>query len=90
MYLGKLRRTLILAKSRRRPAGGRQGLRASSGSRSASSCARPAPGRLPALDVLQPEVLDADRLCKQTGTPDALIAERLLMTVAARAKRLGL
>ncbi len=34
--------------------------------------------------------LQADRLCKQTGTPDALIAERLILTVAAKAKRLGL
>ncbi len=45
---------------------------------------------LDALDVVQPEVLDADRACKRTGSPDALIAERLLLTIAARAKRLGL
>ena len=44
---------------------------------------------LPELDRIQPEVLDADRACKTAGSPDALIAERLLMTVAARAKRLG-
>ena len=42
------------------------------------------------LDRIQPEVLDADRACKTAGSPDALIAERLLMTVAARARRLGL
>jgi DNA polymerase III subunit delta len=42
------------------------------------------------LDRLQPELLDADRACKQTGSPDRLIAERLAMTVAARARRLGL
>ena len=42
------------------------------------------------LDSLQPEVLDADRACKQTGSPDALIAERLMLGVAGRARRLGL
>jgi len=42
------------------------------------------------LDALQPELLAADRACKQTGAPDQLIAERLALTIAARAKRLGL
>ncbi len=42
------------------------------------------------LDRLQPQVLDADRTCKQTGSPDHLIAERLALSVAGRAKRLGL
>jgi DNA polymerase-3 subunit delta len=42
------------------------------------------------LDTLQPDVLDADRACKQTGSPDALIAERLALTIAGRARRLGL
>ena len=42
------------------------------------------------LDALQPELLDADRACKQTGSPDALIAERLALTIAGRARRLGL
>ncbi len=42
------------------------------------------------LDRLAPELLDADRACKQTGSPDRLIAERLAMTVAGRARRLGL
>lgn len=46
--------------------------------------------RLPDLDVLQPEILDADRACKSTGAPDALLSERLAMTVAGRARRLGL
>jgi DNA polymerase-3 subunit delta len=45
---------------------------------------------LDALDALQPEVLEADRGCKTTGWPDALISERLALTVAARAKRRGL
>ncbi len=42
------------------------------------------------LDRLQPEVLAADKACKTTGSPDQLIAERLALTVAGRARRLGL
>lgn len=42
------------------------------------------------LDRLQPEVLAADRACKTAGSPDRLIAERLALTVAGRARRLGL
>jgi len=42
------------------------------------------------LDRLQPDLLEADRVCKQTGSPDRLIAERLAMTIAGRARRLGL
>ena len=42
------------------------------------------------LDKLQEAVLGADRACKQTGSPDTLIAERLALTIAGRARRLGL
>jgi len=42
------------------------------------------------LDRIQPEFLNADRLCKTTGSPDQLIAERLALAVAGRARRLGL
>ncbi len=42
------------------------------------------------LDTLQPELFEADRACKSTGSPDGLIAERLALSIAARAKRLGL
>jgi len=42
------------------------------------------------LDGLQPEVFEADRACRQTGSPDGLIAERLALSIAARARRLGL
>jgi DNA polymerase-3 subunit delta len=45
---------------------------------------------LPQLTELQPEVLAADRACKITGSPDHLIAERLALAIAAKAKRLGL
>jgi DNA polymerase-3 subunit delta len=46
--------------------------------------------KLEDLDRLQPELLAADRACKTTGSPDRLIAERLALAVASRAKRLGL
>ncbi|HYF22473.1 MAG TPA: DNA polymerase III subunit delta [Caulobacteraceae bacterium] len=42
------------------------------------------------LDAVQPDVLDADRACKTSGSPDHLIAERLLLSIAGRARRLGL
>lgn len=42
------------------------------------------------LDTLQPDVHAADRACKQSGAPAALLAERLVMSIAARARRLGL
>jgi DNA polymerase-3 subunit delta len=42
------------------------------------------------LDKVQPDVLAADQACKQTGSPDRLIAERLALTIAGRARRLGL
>jgi DNA polymerase-3 subunit delta len=42
------------------------------------------------LDKVQPDVLEADKACKTSGSPDALLAERLLLSIAGRAKRLGL
>ncbi len=45
---------------------------------------------LPLLDALQPDLLAADLACKTTGSPDRLIAERLALTIAARARRIGL
>ncbi|ATQ40980.1 DNA polymerase III subunit delta [Caulobacter mirabilis] len=42
------------------------------------------------LTALQPEVLAADMACKSSGAPDQLIAERLALTIAGRARRLGL
>ena len=42
------------------------------------------------LETLQPEMYEADLACKSTGSPDGLIAERLALSIAARAKRLGL
>jgi DNA polymerase-3 subunit delta len=45
---------------------------------------------LPTLAEITPELLAADRACKQTGSPDQLIAERLALAIAAKARRLGL
>ncbi len=42
------------------------------------------------LDGVQPDVLNADRACKQAGSLDLLIAERLLLSIAQRGRRLGL
>ncbi|MFZ5668490.1 MAG: DNA polymerase III subunit delta [Pseudomonadota bacterium] len=39
---------------------------------------------------LHPEVLAADLACKTAGAPDQLLAERLALTIAGRARRLGL
>ncbi|MGZ8370719.1 MAG: DNA polymerase III subunit delta, partial [Caulobacteraceae bacterium] len=89
MHLGRLRRALILTKA---GAGLQEAAKAAGvfwkNEREFLRQARS--WTLEALDRLQPEVLDADRACKTTGSPDALIAERLTMTVAARARRLGL
>ena len=89
MHLARLRRALTLAKA---GAGLAEAAKAS-GRVLAQRAGVPAPG--PRLEPgpprqLQPEVLDADRACKQTGSPDGLIAERLALTIAGRARRLGL
>ena len=89
MYLGRLRRTLTLAKS---GAGLQEAAKASGvfwkSEREFLRQART--WTLPELDRLQPEVLAADRACKTTGSPDHLIAERLALQIAGRARRLGL
>jgi DNA polymerase-3 subunit delta len=46
--------------------------------------------KLSDLDTLQADLLSADLACKQTGSPDRLIAERLALTIAGKARRLGL
>ncbi len=44
----------------------------------------------PELQSAQADILVADQTCKQALAPDILIAERLTLTVASRARRLGL
>jgi DNA polymerase-3 subunit delta len=89
MYLGRLRRTLTLAKS---GAGLQEAAKASGvfwkNEREFLRQARA--WTLAELDKLQPEVLAADRACKTAGSPDQLIAERLALQIAGRARRLGL
>lgn len=42
------------------------------------------------LDPLSKELIETDKQCKSTGMPDLLLAERLYMSIAGRARRLGL
>lgn len=46
--------------------------------------------RSEALAEMRANALTAEAACKTTGSPDALIAERLLLEIAGRARRLGL
>ncbi|CAN5135881.1 DNA polymerase III subunit delta [soil metagenome] len=89
MHLGRLRRALTLTKS---GAGLAEAAKASGvfwkNEREFLRQARA--WSLDTLDVVQPDILAADRACKTTGSPDELIAERLALTIAGRARRLGL
>jgi DNA polymerase-3 subunit delta len=89
LHLGRLRRVLTLAKA---GAGLAEAAKAAGVFwRNEREFLRQARAwSLEQLDSLQPEVLNADRACKQTGSPDELIAERLALTIAGRARRLGL
>jgi DNA polymerase-3 subunit delta len=42
------------------------------------------------LDRVQSDILAADKACKSPGSPDRLLAERLAISIAGRARRLGL
>ena len=89
MYLGRLRQVLTL----HRAGAGLQEAAKSAGVfwKNEREFLRQARAwSLETLESLQPAVLDADRACKRAGSPDGLISERLAMTVAGRAKRLGL
>ena len=89
MHLGKLRRTLTLAKA---GAGLAEAAKASGvfWKQEREFLRQARAWTLDDLDRVQPEVLAADRACKTAGSPDRLIAERLALTVASRARRLGL
>ena len=89
MHLGKLRRALTLM------AGGADAQSAAKsvgvfwkGEREFLRQARA--WTLPHLDQLQPLLLAADKACKTSGAPDDLLAERLVLTIASRARALGL
>jgi DNA polymerase-3 subunit delta len=89
MHLGRLRRTLTLMKA---GAGAQEAAKASGvfWKQEREFLRQVRNWSLDELDRLQPEVLAADRACKTAGSPDRLIAERLALTVAGRARRLGL
>lgn len=89
MHLGKLRRTLTLVQS---GAGVQEAAKASGvfWKQEREFLRQARAWSLPELERIQPEVLAADRACKSAGAPDHLIAERLALTIASRARRLGL
>jgi len=89
IHLGRLRRTLTLAKN---GAGLQEAAKASGvfWKQEREFLRQARAWTLDELDRIQPEILAADRACKTAGSPDRLIAERLALTVAGRARRLGL
>jgi DNA polymerase-3 subunit delta len=89
LHLGRLRRTLTLIKS---GAGPQEAAKASGvfWKQEREFLRQTRAWTLSYLDDLQPELLAADKACKTTGSPDNLIAERLALTIAGRARRLGL
>jgi DNA polymerase-3 subunit delta len=89
MHLGKLRRVLTLHKS---GAGLQEAAKATGvfWKQEREFLRQARAWTLDDLDRIQPEVLTADKLCKTAGSPDHLIAERLALMVAGRARRLGL
>ncbi len=88
-HLGRLRRTLTLMKS---GAGAQEAAKASGvfWKTEREFLRQVRAWTLPLLDELHPELLAADKACKTSGSPDHLIAERLALTIAGRARRLGL
>lgn len=88
-HLGRLRRTLTLT---RNGAGLQEAAKASGvfwkDEREFLRQARA--WSLENLDGITADVLAADRACKTARAPDALIAERLALQIAARARRQGL
>lgn len=89
MHLGRLRRALTLAKA---GAGLQEAAKAAGvfWKQEREFLRQARTWTLEELDRIQPEILNADRLCKTAGSPDQLIAERLALQVAGRARRLGL
>jgi DNA polymerase-3 subunit delta len=89
LHLGRLRRTLTLMKS---GAGAQEAAKASGifWKNEREFLRQAHAWTLALLDEVQPEVLGADKACKTSGSPDHLIAERLALTIAGRARRIGL
>ena len=89
MHLGRLRRINVLQEN---GAGAKEAAKAAGVFwKQEAEVLRQARGwRLDQLDLVQERVNEADVLSKTTGVPDQLIAERLLLEIAGRARRLGL
>jgi DNA polymerase-3 subunit delta len=88
-HLGRLRRTVTLVKA---GAGAQEAAKASGvfWKNEKEFLRQARVWGLPQIDEVQSELLAADRACKTSGAPDQLIAERLALTIAGRARRLGL
>jgi DNA polymerase-3 subunit delta len=89
MHLGRLRRALTLVKA---GAGLQEAAKASGvfWKQEREFLRQARTWTLDELDRIQPEVLAADKACKTAGSPDQLIAQRLALTIAGRARRMGL
>lgn len=89
IHLGKLRRINVLQSS---GAGAKEAAKAAGvfWKQEAEMLRQARSWRLEDLDRVLDSVNTADVSTKTTGSPDQLIAERLLLEIAARARRLGL
>jgi DNA polymerase-3 subunit delta len=89
MHLGRLRRINVLQES---GAGAKEAAKAAGvfWKQEAEMLRQARAWPLPVLDEVQDSVNAADVATKTTGPPDHLIAERLLLEIAARARRAGL
>lgn len=89
LHLGKLRRINILQQS---GANAKEAAKAAGvfWKQEAEMLRQARAWRLESLDEVLDSVNTADAATKSTGAPDLLIAERLALEVAARARRLGL
>ncbi len=89
LHLGKLRRINVLQLN---GAGAKEAAKAAGvfWKQEAEMLRQARAWRLEALDAVMDSVNAADVASKSTGLPDQLIAERLLLEISARARRLGL
>ena len=89
IHLGKLRRINVLQAA---GAGAKEAAKAAGvfWKQEAEILRQTRAWRLELLDEVQDSINTADIATKTTGLPEALIAERLLLEIAARAKRMGL
>jgi len=89
LHLGRLRRIKVMQEA---GAGAKEAAKAAGvfWKQEAEMLRQARAWRLEDLDVVQDSVNSADVATKTTGLPEHLLAERLLLEIAARARRLGL